>query len=702
MRDAARARAGSQPAADPDADADSHTHADAKPDPDAHRNRDRDALTVSHPGARHPAGSYAGGGLSFFVSNDIAHLQDITMNVTLTCTPASGNQTDQFVISEGTLAPNGTFDITATGTGLWPQLWPATYTYRFRGTITGTTATGSLTETIVYDDGVVRTCTTGERAFTASRTAQGTQTSPYPRPGSYTTSSGGLTRSLFVSRDGRQLQDVVAAANMWCTSQGGGSDELVFAEIPIQPDGSFSASRTVPGRWSSHVASITYSFSGHVHSVDAGGNDRLAGVYREIVNYTDGTAFTCDSNQRYWSATRDAQQAQTTAPPPPGSYVDNDDDIALYVSNDGTQLQDVSAEFTVPCAPSDSAAGYLALSELPIAADGSFGIVQVEHRPWRGKDATFTYTFRGHLHSVNAAGVDRLAGYQRVDMTFDDGSPTTCTTNDRYWLATRESQPTQTNAPPPAGRYSMGSDLSLFVSSDQTELQDVEFDAGMRCAPAALGDDFANNVMPLAEVPIAADGSFSTTVTRQGVFANEMATFTYRLSGHVHSVAPNGRARIAGQIREDVVAASGKRCSTGMLSWTATRDTQGTQTGTPVSGTYSSSGLSYTVSGGRIQTFATSVAQRCAPSGSFGDSFTVADLAIGPDGSFSVSGTRNRTVSGHPATITYSLSGNVHGVDSNGRWRMAGVLREDATYSDGATAYTCSTNDLYWSAVSAN
>jgi hypothetical protein len=36
-------------------------------------------------------GSYAGGGLSFFVSRDGAHVQDITMNVTLTCTPSSGS-----------------------------------------------------------------------------------------------------------------------------------------------------------------------------------------------------------------------------------------------------------------------------------------------------------------------------------------------------------------------------------------------------------------------------------------------------------------------------------------------------------------------------------------------------------------------------------------------------------------------------------
>jgi hypothetical protein len=88
----------------------------------------------------------------------------------------------------------------------------------------------------------------------------------------------------------------------------------------------------------------------------------------------------------------------------------------------------------------------------------------------------------------------------------------------------------------------------------------------------------------------------------------------------------------------------------------------------------------------------------CTPShGNLSDHLTIADVPIAADGSFNTTTTANGTISGAPATFTYTFKGHVHGLASNGTTRLAGVLREDIAFNNG-TAYSCTTDDLYWSA----
>ena len=53
-----------------------------------------------------------------------------------------------------------------------------------------------------------------------------------------------------------------------------------------------------------------------------------------------------------------------------------------------------------------------------------------------GVTAQFTYTFVGHFHGTTTAGVERVAGQLREDITFNDGTAYSCTTNIQTWSAT--------------------------------------------------------------------------------------------------------------------------------------------------------------------------------------------------------------------------------------------------------------------------
>src|SRR5262249_27629631 len=153
---------------------------------------------------------------------------------------------------------------------------------------------------------------------------------------------------------------------------------------------------------------------------------------------------------------------------------------------------------------------------VPIAADGSFDSTTVKDGVWDDAPATFTYVFRGHVHSVNSSGVERLAGVLRETIAFDNGTSYSCTTNDQYWSVPRDNQGTQSAAAPPAGSYTGSSGsytLSFFVANDQQSLQDVTVTTLLDCSPthSAPSAPFV-----ISSVPIAGDGSFNTTVTQPG------------------------------------------------------------------------------------------------------------------------------------------------------------------------------------------
>ena len=111
---------------------------------------------------------------------------------------------------------------------------------------------------------------------------------------------------------------------------------------------------------------------------------------------------------------------------------------------------------------------------------------------------------------------------------------------------------------------------------------------GLACTPS-YSSGIADHVQ-FASIAIDSDGSFNSgTVTETGVIDNEPATFTYTFSGNFHGTTTAGVERIAGQLREEITFNNGTRVlvhdeSAG--TWSATRDSQGTQTTSPQSGSY--------------------------------------------------------------------------------------------------------------------
>jgi len=127
------------------------------------------------------------------------------------------------------------------------------------------------------------------------------------------------------------------------------------------------------------------------------------------------------------------------SPPQPGSYsglTSQGYGVSLFVSADSTQLQDVKVPTALGCTPSKSLVDQLQFASIPIAGDGSFSGTGSQTGVLEGATAQFTYTFVGHFHGTTTAGVERVAGQLREEITFNNGTAYSCTTNIRTWSAT--------------------------------------------------------------------------------------------------------------------------------------------------------------------------------------------------------------------------------------------------------------------------
>ena len=84
-------------------------------------------------------------------------------------------------------------------------------------------------------------------------------------------------------------------------------DHLDFKDIAIAADGSFAATRTQNGVLAGVAAQFTYTFSGQFNPTN------VTGTLRQDVTFTDGSAYTCTTNDQSWSALRTAQGSQAAA-----------------------------------------------------------------------------------------------------------------------------------------------------------------------------------------------------------------------------------------------------------------------------------------------------------------------------------------------------------------------------------------------------
>ena len=77
-----------------------------------------------------------------------------------------------------------------------------------------------------------------------------------------------------------------------------------MAAVPLNSNGSFTATTTQTGVYNGYPAKFTYTFRGNFHGVGPSGAARAAGTFQETVTFTDTTKRTCTSNVQSWTATR--------------------------------------------------------------------------------------------------------------------------------------------------------------------------------------------------------------------------------------------------------------------------------------------------------------------------------------------------------------------------------------------------------------
>ena len=674
------------------------------------------SFTASAPSAATP-GSYSGFSsqnfaLSLYVPPNSSQIEDVSVPTGLGCTPTRSFD-DRLQFGSIPINADGSFSGTATQAGVLSGA-AAQFAYSFSGRFTGTSVAGQLREDISFNNGTAFSCTTNIVTWSATRDTQGTEVSP-PPPGSYSGfSSQNFAFSLYVSADSSQIEDVVVPTGIQCAPSESFDDRLQFASIAINADGSFTGTATQTGVLSGATAQFTdtlaYTLAGHFHGTTASGVERVGGQLREDISFNNGTAFSCTTNIVTWSATRDTQGTQSASPPPPGSYSgfgSQNFAFSLNVSPDSTHIEDAVVPTGLGCAPTRSFDDRLQFASIAINADGSFTGTATQTGVLSGATAQFTYTLAGHFHGTTASGVERVGGQLREDISFNNGTAFSCTTNIVTWSATRDTQGTEVSPPPPgsySGFSSQNFAFSLYVSADSSQIEDVVVPTGIQCAPSESFDDR----LQFASIAINADGSFTGTATQTGVLSGATAQFTYTLAGHFHGTTASGVERVGGQLREDISFNNGTAfsCTTNIVTWSATRDTQGTQSASPPHpGSYSgfssqNFSLTFSVSadGAQIDNLTVPTGVGCTPSKSFDDQLQFASIPINADGTFSATATHSGVLSGVPAQFTYTLAGHFHGLTSSGAQRVGGQLREDITFNNG-TAFVCTSNIQTWSAA---
>jgi hypothetical protein len=144
----------------------------------------------------------------------------------------------------------------------------------------------------------------------------------------------------------------------------------------------------------------------------------------------------------------------------------------------------------------------------------------------------------------------------------------------------RDAQPAQTTSPPRVGSYTgtnpqNGQPFTFYVSGSQTTLQDISIPlVDLTCAP---GGTQVQDHLGIASIPLNANGSFSATATKNGIYDGYPATFTYTFSGNFHGEAPSGAARAAGSFSETLAytGSTAYTCTSDNQSWTATLTSDG-------------------------------------------------------------------------------------------------------------------------------
>jgi hypothetical protein len=553
------------------------------------------AAPASAHAAAPAAGSYTGGnpqngsGLTFYVAGDGASVQDVSIpHVVLSCTGAAA-RSDHVDVGSIPIGANGAFSSTTVQDGVVDGV-ATHFTYAFQGRFQAGAVTGTFREAQTYNDGTAHTCTSNVQSWKASRdSAQASKQAPDARPGSYSglNPQNGSGLAFSIAADRASLQDLsVGHVALSCSGAGAAplSDHVDVPSIPIGADGSFSSTATQNGVLLGVHARYTYQVTGHVHGDDASARARVAGTFRETIAYDDGKRHTCTSNLLSFGAGWDAAQAAQQMPDPrPGSHSglnpQNGSGLTFFITADRHSLQDVLVAHVVlgcttpgPASLSD----HVDVGRIPIGADGSFAsTTRQDGVLTSGVRARFTYVFNGHVHGDDARGLARIAGTFRENITWNDGTAHSCTSNRVSFGTVWESAQAARQLPDPrpgawAGLNPQnGSGLAFSIAPNRRRIRDVTIShVYLYCTPAGARAVSASFL--LRSVPIARNGSFAATRAQRSVVNGVRTRVTYELRGHVHGDDANGRARLAGMFREtETFGTSRRRCTSNWVSFQA-------------------------------------------------------------------------------------------------------------------------------------
>lgn len=254
-----------------------------------------------------------------------------------------------------------------------------------------------------------------------------------PKPGSYTSVSGFSTDNpltFFVSRNHKsrkhkQLQDINANnIGMNCTPEGHFAPNFVANEVALNASGDFSAKASQPIVADNVLGTLSYAFQGRF------GTSAASGTLTVTLKFTNGSLDTCSATIS-WTAKRDVQPLQPSAPPLAGIYTStfrlSSDPLTFWVLSDRKRLAHVQAntrDIGLSCAPGGYVAAKIIINTFPLNADGSFNAKSTQHIIVDHANATVTETFQGHFHGIDMSKAPRAAGVFTVTVTWKDANNT--------------------------------------------------------------------------------------------------------------------------------------------------------------------------------------------------------------------------------------------------------------------------------------
>ena len=298
-------------------------------------------------------------------------------------------------------------------------------------------------------------CTVKVSALTAvaAQFVGGQQAQPQPVatksvavPGPYSGSSGqGYGITFYVAPGGNSVENLsIPTTGESCTPSGNVGAPVGVLQAAIQPDGSFSTTKSQNGVLSGSKVKFTYTIAGRFQAATAAAAASAAGTWREDIAYASGTTASCTSNTQSWMATLYREPPWQKSVIAPGHYSGNSGQgwgITFSVGPGGNSVENLSIPTTSEsCTPSGNVGAPVGVLQAAIQPDGSFSAKTSQDGVLNGVNAKFTYTFAGYFEGPTPpAGAATVAGIWREDVVFASGTTTMCTSNDQSWKATLQS-----------------------------------------------------------------------------------------------------------------------------------------------------------------------------------------------------------------------------------------------------------------------